>query len=432
MVEKLPIILAQIDDEVRDSYLKILKRQNDQCRHQAPKSSGSIKARSRTVKTTTSTKRIQGETVLVAVGMRPNTKGLENLKLVLENGGVKTNERFGNFGERRVRHRRRQREVDARPYRFRRSDRRHRTHRRQSIEHIDYGKIPSAIYGFPEIVTLGSHRKTSPRARPRHHRQPLPDWRERQVPRRRRNRRVRQIDRRREIQRDPRRPHPRRASNRSRRRTDPRDEFGSHRRRNRRVGPSPSLDVRNRSRSRPRPRRQTDSSLIKTKGVPRRNAFFNLVKNPSQERFDIDDAQLPKPFTQCIDVHFLAFQTHPFRPVRIDGIDSAVLDFQRRRPLSARFEDAFGKRRRFAIIPFERRVLLEAASAAIAAISNASTRRVSSVTFNPASTAKNKSSQKSKTSPCFGHTGRICPTEARFDTTGRPRRFRNFAMEIVA
>jgi dihydrolipoamide dehydrogenase len=156
IVEKLPIILAQIDDEVRDSYLKILKRQKINVVTSAEVvkvNQGAVTYRKDNLDQT-----IQGETVLVAVGMRPNTKGLENLKLVLENGGVKTNEHLetsvkgvyaiGDLnGKSMLAHTASAEAIVA------------IEHIAGKASNIDYGKIPSAIYGFPEIVTLGLTEK---------------------------------------------------------------------------------------------------------------------------------------------------------------------------------------------------------------------------------------------------------------------------------
>lgn len=158
ILEKLPTILTAIDDEVRDAFLKLLKRQGIQVLTNAEV----YEVGDKVVRYRYDGKNEQAEAdvVLLSVGMRPNVKGLESLNLELEKGGVKTDESLrtsvknvyavGDLnGKSMLAHTASAEGIVAVNTILGKSD------------HIDYGKIPSAIYGFPELVTLGLTEKAA-------------------------------------------------------------------------------------------------------------------------------------------------------------------------------------------------------------------------------------------------------------------------------
>lgn len=156
ILEKLPVILSQIDDEVRDSYLKLLKRQKIEVITNAQVSK--INNQTVTYVKDNQNVAVEGDVILAALGMVPNTNGLETLKLELDGKAIKTNLQcqtniphvyaIGDVnGKSMLAHTASAEAIVA-------------------VETIaghqnamDYGKIPSAIYGFPEIVTLGLTEK---------------------------------------------------------------------------------------------------------------------------------------------------------------------------------------------------------------------------------------------------------------------------------
>lgn len=156
IIEKLPVILNQIDDEVRDSYLKLLKRQKIEVITNAQVSK--INNQTVTYVKDNQSVSVEGDVILAALGMVPNTNGLETLKLELEGRAIKTNLQcqtsiphvyaIGDVnGKSMLAHTASAEAIVA-------------------VETIaghqnamDYAKIPSAIYGFPEIVTLGLTEK---------------------------------------------------------------------------------------------------------------------------------------------------------------------------------------------------------------------------------------------------------------------------------
>jgi dihydrolipoamide dehydrogenase len=156
VIEKLPVILAGIDDEVRDLYIKILKRQKIQIITHAEVRE--VKDHLVTYMFDNKLETVQGDILLASLGMRPNTQGLESLKIAIEQGAIKVNEycqtsnpsiyAIGDVnGKSMLAHTASSEAIVA-------------------VEHIagkktllDYSKIPAAIYGFPEIVTLGLTEK---------------------------------------------------------------------------------------------------------------------------------------------------------------------------------------------------------------------------------------------------------------------------------
>jgi dihydrolipoamide dehydrogenase len=158
ILEKLPAILTTIDDEVRDAFLKIFKRQGVQVLVNAEVVE--VQAGAVSYRLDGKLETVEADTVLLSVGMRPNVKGLENLNLELEKGAVKTDETLrtsvknvyaiGDLnGKSMLAHTASAEAIVAVNTVLGKQDR------------IDYGKIPAAIYSFPEIVTLGLTEKAA-------------------------------------------------------------------------------------------------------------------------------------------------------------------------------------------------------------------------------------------------------------------------------
>lgn len=158
ILEKLPTILTTIDDEVREAFLKIFKRQGVKVLTNAEVVE--VKAGAVDYRQDGKLETIDGDTVLLSVGMRPNVKGLEHLNLELEKGGVKTDDTLrtsvknvyaiGDLnGKSMLAHTASAEAIVAVNTILGKKD------------HLDYAKIPSAIYSFPEIVTLGLTEKAA-------------------------------------------------------------------------------------------------------------------------------------------------------------------------------------------------------------------------------------------------------------------------------
>lgn len=151
IIEKAKNLLSQIDDEVRTHYLKLLRNENLTIITEAEVRSlknGKVRYEKE------GTREIPFEKVLMSIGTRPNLKGLENLNLKLSNIGVETNERM---------------ETNV-PNVYAIGD----INGIMMLAHVasaeglvavdnilqkntimDYTKVPSGIYGFPEIAYVG-------------------------------------------------------------------------------------------------------------------------------------------------------------------------------------------------------------------------------------------------------------------------------------
>lgn len=152
ILEKLDRILMNVDDDARNMILKILKRNKIEIITGATVTAvnGNEVSYEKDGKTLT----VNGNKVLMSVGMRPNIKAFEHLNLATERGAILTNERLqtsipnvyaiGDLnGKLMLAHVASHEGIVA-------------------VENImgkdstvDYSKMPSGIYGFPEIAMVG-------------------------------------------------------------------------------------------------------------------------------------------------------------------------------------------------------------------------------------------------------------------------------------
>lgn len=152
MIEMAPEILSRIDDEVRETYVRILKNKHL-----------TIHTEAKVLRLTPDSvvyekdgkeHAVVAEKVLVSIGTRPNLKGLESLELETDQTGVVTNNRL---------------ETNV-PGVYAIGD----MNGKMMLAHvasaegliavdnilgkdneINYNRVPSGIYGFPEIAYVG-------------------------------------------------------------------------------------------------------------------------------------------------------------------------------------------------------------------------------------------------------------------------------------
>lgn len=92
ILEMQPGILPPMDDDIRTQYTKILKREGINVLTSAEVKS--VDGKKVTYQLDGKTESITGDTVLVAVGMKANSKGLEALNLKMNRANVDTNDRL--------------------------------------------------------------------------------------------------------------------------------------------------------------------------------------------------------------------------------------------------------------------------------------------------------------------------------------------------
>lgn len=157
IIEKLDGILPMMDDDIRTAYQKLLKRDGIEIFVNAEVKSvqGHQVTYSLEGKETT----IEADTVLVSVGMRPNTQGFEALNLKMERGAVVTDEHLKTCvdgvyaigdvnGKYMLAHVASAEGLVAAEYIM-----------GNKKAHLDYAKVPNAVYGSPEIATVGMTEK---------------------------------------------------------------------------------------------------------------------------------------------------------------------------------------------------------------------------------------------------------------------------------
>ena len=152
ILERADKLLTRIDDQVRDTYMKLLKNDNL-----------TIITEAEVTAITTSTVRylydnketeVPYDKVLLSIGTRPNLKGLESLELTTDHSGVVTNEKLetnvegvyaiGDMnGKMMLAHVASAEGIVA------------VENIAGHAKEIDYTKVPSGIYGFPEIAYVG-------------------------------------------------------------------------------------------------------------------------------------------------------------------------------------------------------------------------------------------------------------------------------------
>ncbi|PKK99604.1 MAG: dihydrolipoyl dehydrogenase [Tenericutes bacterium HGW-Tenericutes-2] len=153
IIEKLDGVLPMMDDDIRVAYTKILKRDGIEIFANAEVKA--VKDHEVTYTFEGKDTTIKADTVLVSVGMRPNSNGLEALNLKMDRAAVITNEHLetsvpgvyaiGDLnGKYMLAHVASAEGIVAAEYIM-----------GNKKAHLDYSKVPNAVYGHPEIATIG-------------------------------------------------------------------------------------------------------------------------------------------------------------------------------------------------------------------------------------------------------------------------------------
>lgn len=157
IIEKLDGILPMVDDDIRNQYQKILKREGIKIFTNAEvKAVNDYKV---TYHADGKDESIEADTILVSVGMRPNTQGLEALNLKMERGAVVTDEHLetsvkgvyaiGDLnGKYMLAHVASAEGLVAAEYIMGKKD-----------AVMRYDRVPNAVYGQPEVASVGMTEK---------------------------------------------------------------------------------------------------------------------------------------------------------------------------------------------------------------------------------------------------------------------------------
>ncbi|MBE0700960.1 MAG: dihydrolipoyl dehydrogenase [Acholeplasmataceae bacterium] len=157
IIEKMPGILPTIDDDVRSAYVKILKRDGIEIFVNAEVKK--IDEHHVTYLLDGKEQTVEANTILMSIGMKANTQGLEALKLTISKQGIETNERL---------------ETNV-PNVYAIGD----VNGKYMLAHVasaeglvavenifghkkpvmNYNRVPNAVYGFPEIASIGLTEK---------------------------------------------------------------------------------------------------------------------------------------------------------------------------------------------------------------------------------------------------------------------------------
>jgi len=152
IIEREQQILLNVDDEVRDTMMKVLKRNKINILTGATVTE--VKKDAVVYTTNDGSKNVEADSVLLSVGMKANTSSFEALKLKLKRGFVEVNQHMqtnessvyaiGDVnGEMLLAHVASHQGIIA------------VEHILGNEEEINYKQIPSAIYSFPEISQIG-------------------------------------------------------------------------------------------------------------------------------------------------------------------------------------------------------------------------------------------------------------------------------------
>jgi len=156
IIEKLDGILPMMDDDVRSAYAKILKREGIEIYTDSEVKL--VKGNEVTYVNQGNETKVIGDTILVSVGMRPNTNGLEALKLKMDRNAIETNEfmqtsvpnvyAIGDVnGKYMLAHVASAEGLVA------------AQHIMKQKASMRYDRVPNAVYGSPEIATVGLTEK---------------------------------------------------------------------------------------------------------------------------------------------------------------------------------------------------------------------------------------------------------------------------------
>lgn len=152
IVEREQQILLNVDDEVRDTMMKVLKRNKINILTGATVTE--VKKDAVVYTTNSGSKNVEADSILLSVGMKANTSSFEALRLKLKRGFVEVNQHMqtnessvyaiGDVnGEMLLAHVASHQGIIA------------VEHFLGNEEEINYKQIPSAIYSFPEISQIG-------------------------------------------------------------------------------------------------------------------------------------------------------------------------------------------------------------------------------------------------------------------------------------
>ena len=152
IIEKLDNILANIDDDARALLLRTLKRNN--IRIETGATVTALNGNEVSYEKDGNAHTATGEKILLSVGMRPNTAGLEALGINIERGAVVTDERMrtnlpnvyaiGDLNGKLMLAHVASREAIVAVENIMGKD-----------SKIDYDRMPAGIYGFPEVAMMG-------------------------------------------------------------------------------------------------------------------------------------------------------------------------------------------------------------------------------------------------------------------------------------
>ena len=157
IIEKLDGILPMMDDDIRNQYQKILKREGIKIYVNAEVKS--VKDHEVTYQLEGKDETISADTILVSVGMRPNSAGLEVLNLKMDRAAVVTDEHLetsvkgvyaiGDLnGKYMLAHVASAEGIVAAEYIMGKKD-----------AHMRYDRVPNAVYGSPEVASVGMTEK---------------------------------------------------------------------------------------------------------------------------------------------------------------------------------------------------------------------------------------------------------------------------------
>lgn len=157
IIEKLDGILPMMDDDIRSQYQKILKREGIKIYVNAEVKS--VKDHEVTYQLEGKDETIVADTILVSVGMRPNSAGLEVLNLKMDRAAVVTDEHLetsvkgvyaiGDLnGKYMLAHVASAEGIVAAEYIMGKKD-----------ASMRYDRVPNAVYGSPEVASVGMTEK---------------------------------------------------------------------------------------------------------------------------------------------------------------------------------------------------------------------------------------------------------------------------------
>jgi len=157
IIEKLDGILPMMDDDIRNQYQKILKREGIKIYVNAEVKS--VKDHEVTYQLEGKDETIAADTILVSVGMRPNSAGLEVLNLKMDRAAVVTDEHLetsvkgvyaiGDLnGKYMLAHVASAEGIVAAEYIMSKKD-----------ASMRYDRVPNAVYGSPEVASVGMTEK---------------------------------------------------------------------------------------------------------------------------------------------------------------------------------------------------------------------------------------------------------------------------------